>query len=248
MDERCRADQDRGSRGVRVPAGHQRAWTGSVPASSRCSPRCMFAMFDLTASLLVLLGFLIFRWAVIAAPILGTVGLLRPASAGLRRLGERGRRRRLQHRHLRHRRGDLPVRRRPDHEYRQPARLAAGGAGLALRRGRLAAAAAVPADHPARRQGQHVPRSTSAGSWHRRFFRDMREAAKLDVADAGRHPRAESSARVARSTWSSATCGPRRGWRIPAHSAGGAPRPGRTGGRPARRPSCAATRRCRVRR
>jgi hypothetical protein len=26
---------------------------------------------------------------------------------------------------------------------------------------------------------------TSAGSWHRRFFRDMREAAKLDVVDAG---------------------------------------------------------------
>ncbi|MFD0819867.1 MFS transporter, partial [Micromonospora zhanjiangensis] len=47
----------------------------------------MFAMFDLVASLLVLLGFLIFRWAVIAAPILGTVGLLRPASGGLRRLG-----------------------------------------------------------------------------------------------------------------------------------------------------------------
>jgi hypothetical protein len=47
----------------------------------------LFAMFDLTAALLVLLGFLIFRWAVIAAPILGTVGLLRPASAGLRRLG-----------------------------------------------------------------------------------------------------------------------------------------------------------------
>jgi hypothetical protein len=47
----------------------------------------MFALFDLTASILVLLGFLIFRWAVIAAPILGTVGLLRPASAGIRRLG-----------------------------------------------------------------------------------------------------------------------------------------------------------------
>jgi hypothetical protein len=45
-----------------------------------------FALFDLTASILVLLGFLIFRWAVIAAPILGTVGLLRPASSGLRRL------------------------------------------------------------------------------------------------------------------------------------------------------------------
>ncbi|GAB3868801.1 hypothetical protein GCM10027610_126820 [Dactylosporangium cerinum] len=46
-----------------------------------------FALFDLTASVLVILGFLIFRWAVIAAPILGTVGLLRPANAGLRRLG-----------------------------------------------------------------------------------------------------------------------------------------------------------------
>ncbi len=45
-----------------------------------------FAMFDITASILVLLGFLIFRWAVIAAPILGTIGLLRPASTGIRRL------------------------------------------------------------------------------------------------------------------------------------------------------------------
>jgi hypothetical protein len=45
-----------------------------------------FSMFDITASILVLLGFLIFRWAVIAAPILGTIGMLRPASAGLRRL------------------------------------------------------------------------------------------------------------------------------------------------------------------
>jgi hypothetical protein len=45
-----------------------------------------FGLFDITASILVLLGFLIFRWAVIAAPILGTVGLLRPAAGGLRRL------------------------------------------------------------------------------------------------------------------------------------------------------------------
>jgi len=45
-----------------------------------------YALFDITASVLVLLGFMIFRWAVIAAPILGTVGLLRPASSGLRRL------------------------------------------------------------------------------------------------------------------------------------------------------------------
>ncbi|GAA3274978.1 MFS transporter [Dactylosporangium vinaceum] len=46
-----------------------------------------FALFDITASVLVLLGFLLFRWAVIAAPMLGTIGLLRPANAGLRRLG-----------------------------------------------------------------------------------------------------------------------------------------------------------------
>jgi hypothetical protein len=45
-----------------------------------------FAMFDIMASVLVLLGFLIFRWAVVAAPILGTIGLLRPASSGLKRL------------------------------------------------------------------------------------------------------------------------------------------------------------------
>jgi hypothetical protein len=45
-----------------------------------------FALFDMTASILVLLGFLIFRWAVIAAPILGTIGMLRPASSGIRRL------------------------------------------------------------------------------------------------------------------------------------------------------------------
>ncbi|MEU8000861.1 MFS transporter [Catellatospora sp. NPDC049111] len=45
-----------------------------------------YAAFDVVASLLVLLGFLIIRWAVVAAPALGTVGLLRPASAGLRRL------------------------------------------------------------------------------------------------------------------------------------------------------------------
>lgn len=45
-----------------------------------------FALFDIAASLLVLLGFMVFRWAVIAAPVLGTVGLLRPASSGIRRL------------------------------------------------------------------------------------------------------------------------------------------------------------------
>jgi hypothetical protein len=46
----------------------------------------LFGLFDITASVLILLGFLLFRWAVIAAPLVGTVGLLRPASAGFRRL------------------------------------------------------------------------------------------------------------------------------------------------------------------
>ncbi len=45
-----------------------------------------FSFFDIAASVLVILGFLLFRWAVIAAPVLGTVALLRPASAGFKRL------------------------------------------------------------------------------------------------------------------------------------------------------------------
>jgi hypothetical protein len=45
-----------------------------------------FAFFDIAASLLVILGFLIFRWAVVATPILGTIAILRPASAGFKRL------------------------------------------------------------------------------------------------------------------------------------------------------------------
>ncbi|MGH3728467.1 MAG: DUF308 domain-containing protein [Micromonosporaceae bacterium] len=46
-----------------------------------------FGFFDIVASLLILLSFMIFRWAVIVAPLLGTVALLRPVSAGLRRVG-----------------------------------------------------------------------------------------------------------------------------------------------------------------
>jgi hypothetical protein len=45
-----------------------------------------FAFFDIAASILVIVGFLIFRWAVVATPILGTVAILRPASAGFKRL------------------------------------------------------------------------------------------------------------------------------------------------------------------
>ena len=144
----------------------------------------MFAMFDLTASLLVLLGFLIFRWAVIAAPILGTVGLLRPASSGIRRLGNA--------------------------VVAAVFNIAIFGTGAAIylfavdlimNTASLAGWLQVVLVwlvgvvgwlllRPYRRITQlggkdSTAAITSAGSWHRRFFRDMREAAKLDVVDAG---------------------------------------------------------------
>ncbi|HET9516361.1 MAG TPA: MFS transporter [Actinoplanes sp.] len=144
----------------------------------------MFAMFDLTASLLVLLGFLIFRWAVIAAPILGTIGLMRPASAGLRRLGNAvvaavfniaifgtGAAIYLFAVDLIMHTGSLPG-------WLQVVLVwLCGIVGWLLLR-------------PYRRITQlggkdNTAAVGSAGSWHRRFFRDMREAAKLDPATPG---------------------------------------------------------------
>jgi hypothetical protein len=144
----------------------------------------MFAMFDLTASLLVLLGFLIFRWAVIAAPILGTVGLLRPASAGIRRLGNA--------------------------VVAAIFNIAIFGTGAAIYLfavDLIMNTASLPGWlqvvlvwlcgvvgwlllRPYRRITQLGGKDgaaaiASAGSWHRRFFRDMREAAKLEVAEGG---------------------------------------------------------------
>ena len=144
----------------------------------------MFAMFDLTASMLVLLGFLIFRWAVIAAPILGTVGLLRPASAGIRRLGNA--------------------------VVAAIFNIAIFGTGAAIYLfavDLIMNTASLPGWlqvvlvwlcgvvgwlllRPYRRitqlGGKDGTRAiASAGSWHRRFFRDMREAAKLEIAEGG---------------------------------------------------------------
>lgn len=144
----------------------------------------MFAMFDLTASLLVLLGFLIFRWAVIAAPILGTIGLLRPASSGIRRLGNA--------------------------VVAAVFNIAIFGTGAAIYLFAVDLVMNTPSLagwlqvvlvwlcgvvgwlllRPYRRITQLGGKDataaiTSAGSWHRRFFRDMREASKLDVVDAG---------------------------------------------------------------
>ncbi|MFF3864288.1 MFS transporter [Micromonospora sp. NPDC001898] len=144
----------------------------------------LFAMFDLTASLLVLLGFLIFRWAVIAAPILGTVGLMRPASAGLRRLANA--------------------------VVAAVFNIAIFGTGAAIYLfavDLIMSTATLPGWlqvvlvwlcgvvgwlllRPYRRITQLGGKDSSeavgsAGSWHRRFFRDMRTAARLDVAEPG---------------------------------------------------------------
>jgi hypothetical protein len=45
-----------------------------------------FAAFDITASIMILLAFLVFRIAIMTAPMLGTIGILEPASAMLRRV------------------------------------------------------------------------------------------------------------------------------------------------------------------
>jgi uncharacterized membrane protein len=144
----------------------------------------MFAMFDLTASVLVLLGFLVFRWAVIAAPILGTVGLLRPASSGIRRLANA--------------------------VVAAIFNIAIFGTGAAIYLfavDLIMNTASLPGWlqvvlvwlvgvvgwlllRPYRRITQLGGKDgaatiASAGSWHRRFFRDMREAAKLEVAEGG---------------------------------------------------------------
>jgi hypothetical protein len=144
----------------------------------------MFAMFDLTASILVLLGFLIFRWAVIAAPILGTVGLLRPASSGIRRLGNA--------------------------VVAAIFNIAIFGTGAAVYLfavDLIMNTATLPGWlqvvlvwlcgvvgwlllRPYRRITQLGGKDgtaaiVSAGGWHRRFFRDMREASRLEVAEGG---------------------------------------------------------------
>ncbi|HLL69060.1 MAG TPA: MFS transporter [Micromonosporaceae bacterium] len=65
--------------------GTDRVMAGVMAALSAA----VYAVFDLVASLLILLCYLVFRVAVVAAPLLGTVGLFYPASAAIRKLANR---------------------------------------------------------------------------------------------------------------------------------------------------------------
>jgi hypothetical protein len=80
--EQIRTEDPEAYEYLRGTKGMERVGAGFVAILAALA----YASFDIVASLLVLLGFVIIRWAIIAAPALGTVGLLRPASAGIRRL------------------------------------------------------------------------------------------------------------------------------------------------------------------
>jgi hypothetical protein len=80
--EQIKADDPEAYEYLQGTKGMERIGAGFIAILSSL----FFALFDIMASILVLLGFLIFRWAVIAAPIIGTIALLRPANSGLKRL------------------------------------------------------------------------------------------------------------------------------------------------------------------
>lgn len=82
VSEQIRSEDPDAYEYLRGTKGMERVGAGFVSIIAAIA----YASFDIVASLLVLLGFLVIRWAVVAAPALGTVGILRPASAGLRRL------------------------------------------------------------------------------------------------------------------------------------------------------------------
>jgi hypothetical protein len=80
--EQIRAEDPEAYQYLQGTQGMQRIGAGFIALLSAL----LFSLFDITASVLILLGFLLIRWAVIAAPLVGTVAILQPASAGFRRL------------------------------------------------------------------------------------------------------------------------------------------------------------------
>ncbi|WP_432843576.1 MFS transporter [Dactylosporangium sp. CA-092794] len=143
-----------------------------------------FALFDITASVLVILGFLIFRWAVIASPILGTIGLLRPANAGLRRLGNA----------VIAAMFNIIIFGTGSAIYLFAVTLILKTASLApwlqvlliWLTGVVGWLLLRPYRRITQLGGKDSTRAiTSAGNWHRLFLRDVRQAAVLKVVDAG---------------------------------------------------------------
>ncbi|WP_433618941.1 MFS transporter [Dactylosporangium sp. CA-139114] len=143
-----------------------------------------FALFDITSSVLVILGFLLFRWAVIAAPVLGTFGLLRPANAGLRRLGNA----------VIAAMFNIIIFGTGSAIYLFAVTLILKTASLApwlqvlliWLTGVVGWLLLRPYRRITQLGGKDSTRAlTSAGSWHRLFMRDVRQAAALKVVDAG---------------------------------------------------------------
>ncbi|WP_156937645.1 MFS transporter [Haloglycomyces albus] len=64
----------------------ERAWERAGTALLALVTALFFSLFDLTSSLLIILGFMVVRFAIIALPIIGTVALLRPAGGPFKRL------------------------------------------------------------------------------------------------------------------------------------------------------------------
>jgi hypothetical protein len=64
----------------------QRAWERTGTGFLALLTAIFFSLFDLTASILIILGFMVVRFAIVALPIIGTIALLRPAGGPFKRL------------------------------------------------------------------------------------------------------------------------------------------------------------------
>ncbi|WP_199034210.1 hypothetical protein [Glycomyces salinus] len=64
----------------------ERAWERTGTGLLTLLTSLFFALFDITASVLIILGFMIVRFAIVALPIVGTIAILRPAGGPFKRL------------------------------------------------------------------------------------------------------------------------------------------------------------------
>ena len=64
----------------------ERAWERTGTGILTMLTALFFALFDITASVLIILGFMIVRFAIVALPIIGTIAILRPAGGPFKRL------------------------------------------------------------------------------------------------------------------------------------------------------------------